>query len=127
MRKLAIILSALFLVSCSPKIIEKVHTEYVTQQVHHRDTVITKDSVYIKEWMKGDTVYVREYRDRYVYRDRWRDSIQIKEVHDTTAVERKVEKELSWGQKAKINAFPWLALAVIGLVAWVTRKWWLRL
>lgn len=119
--------SLLFLASCSPKIIEKVHTEYVTQQVHHRDTITTKDSVYVKEWMKGDTVYVREYRDRFVYRDRWRDSIQIKEVHDTTSVEKKVEKELTWGQKAKINSFPWLVLAAIGLVAWVTRKWWLRL
>lgn len=127
MRKPAIILSVLFLVSCSPKIIEKVHTEYVTQQVHHRDTIITKDSVYIKERMKGDTVYVREYRDRFVYRDRWRDSIQIKEVHDTTAVERKVEKELSWGQKAKINAFPWLVIGFLGLLIWVTKKWWLRL
>lgn len=112
---------------CSPKIVEKVHTEYVTQQVHHRDTIITKDSVYIKEWMKGDTVYVREYRDRFVYRDRWRDSVQVQEVHDTTAVEVKVEKHLSWSQKAKIGAFPWLLLGFLGLLIWVTKKWWLRL
>ena len=44
--------------SCSPRIIEKVRTEYVTQEVHHRDTIITRDSVYIREWMKGDTVSV---------------------------------------------------------------------
>lgn len=112
---------------CSPKIIEKVHTEYVTQQVHHRDTIITKDSVYIKEWMKGDTVYVREYRDRFVYRDRWRDSVQVREVHDTTAVEVKVEKPLSWSQKAKIGAFPWLVIGFLALLIWVTKKWWLRL
>jgi len=112
---------------CSPKIIEKVHTEYVTQQVHHRDTIITKDSVYIKEWMKGDTVYVREYRDRFVYRDRWRDSVQVREVHDTTAVEVKVEKPFSWSQKAKIGAFPWLVIGFLGLLIWVTKKWWLRL
>jgi len=119
MRKYAVILSLFLLVSCSPKIIEKVHTEYVTQEVHHRDTIITRDSVYIREWMKGDTVYVREYRDRLVYRDRWRDSIQIKEVHDTTAVERKVEKELSWAQKAKINSFPWLLIATLCLGGWL--------
>ena len=101
--------------ACSPKIVDRWHTQYVIQNVHHRDTVITKDSVYIREWMKGDTVYIEKYKDRYVYRDRWRDSIFVKEVHDTTAVEVKVEKELTWAQKAKINSFPWLLLALIGL------------
>lgn len=116
-----------FLPGCSPKIIERVHTEYVTQQVHHRDTIITKDSIYIREWMKGDTVYVREYRDRFIYRDRWRDSVSVREVHDTTAIEVKVEKPLSWSQKAKIGAFPWLVIGFLGLLIWVTKKWWLRL
>lgn len=125
----SVLVVALFslLSGCSPKIIEKVHTEYVTQQVHHRDTIITKDSIYIREWMKGDTVYVREYRDRFVYRDRWRDSVQVREVHDTTAVEVKVEKPLSWSQQAKIGAFPWLVIGFLGLLIWVTKKWWLRL
>ncbi len=125
----SVLVVALFslLSGCSPKIIEKVHTEYVTQQVHHRDTIITKDSIYIREWMKDDTVYVREYRDRFVYRDRWRDSVQVREVHDTTAVEVKVEKPLSWSQKAKIGAFPWLVIGFLGLLIWVTKKWWLRL
>lgn len=108
--------------SCSPKIVEKTKTEYVYQDVHHRDTIITKDSVYIREWMKGDTVYVEKYRDKYVYRDRWRDSISIKEVHDTTTVEKKVEKELTAGQKTKIGAFWWLVLAVAGFAVWTFRK-----
>jgi len=112
---------------CSPKIIERVRTEYVFQQVHHRDTVHTKDSVYIREWMKGDTVFVEKYKDRYVYRDRWRDSIQLREIHDTTAVEVKVEKPLSAFQKAKIGLFPWLLLAVVALAAWTFRKPILRL
>ena len=101
--------------ACSPKIVDRWHTQYVIQNVHHRDTVITKDSVYIREWMKGDTVYIEKYKDRYVYRDRWRDSIFVKEVHDTTAVEVKVEKDLSWAQRAKIDSFPWLLLALISL------------
>jgi hypothetical protein len=101
--------------ACSPKIVDRWHTQYVVQNVHHRDTVITKDSVYIREWMKEDTVYIEKYKDRYVYRDRWRDSIFVKEVHDTTAVEVKVEKDLSWAQRAKINSFPWLLLALISL------------
>ena len=110
--------------SCSPRIIEKVRTEYVAQEVHHRDTVITRDSVYIREWMKGDTVFVDRFRDRYVYRDRWRDSVLIQV--DSFAIERikevKVEKPLSWGKRAKIGAFWRLVSALILCAGWIIRK-----
>ena len=110
-------------VSCSPKIVELIVVQHVTTTVHHRDTTYRRDSVPTREWMKGDTVYVDRFRDRYVFRDRWRDSVSVREVHDTTAVEVKVEKNLSWAQKAKIGAFPWLVLAVIGAALWIFRKW----
>lgn len=110
--------------SCSPKIVEKWNTQYVYRDVHHRDTIITRDSVYIREWMKGDTVFVDRFRDRYVFRDRWRDSIRVQV--DSFAIERvkevQVEKPLSWGKRAKIGAFWWLVLAVAGLGVWTFRK-----
>ena len=109
--------------ACSPKIIERVVVQRDTLQVHHRDSIFTKDSVYIREWMKGDTVYLDRFRDRYIYKDRWRDSIQVRERHDTTTVEVKVERELSWAQRAKIKAFPWLLLSVIGALLWIFRKY----
>ena len=116
-----------FLPGCSPRIVEKVRTEYVYNTVHHHDTTIRRDSVYLREYVKGDTVFVEKYKDRYIFRDRWRDSIRIEERHDTTSVEVKVEKPLSWSQKAKIGAFPWLVIGFLGLLIWVTKKWWLRL
>ena len=110
--------------SCSPRIIEKVRTEYVAQEVHHRDTIITRDSVYIREWMKGDTVFVDRFRDRYVYRDRWRDSIRVQV--DSFGIERvkevQIEKSLSWGKRAKIGAFWWLVSALILCAGWIFRK-----
>lgn len=110
--------------SCSPRIIERVRTEYVTQTVHQRDTVATRDSVYIREWMRGDTVFVDRFRDRYVYRDRWRDSVRVQV--DSFAVERvkevQVEKPLSCGKRAKIAAFWWLVAAVAAMGAWTFRK-----
>jgi len=110
---------------CSPKIIERVVYQRDTTVVHHRDTTFRRDSVYIREWMKGDTVYIEKYKDRFVYRDRWRDSIRV--VRDSVAVETikevKVEKPLSWSQKAKIGAFPWILLALIGAVLWIFRKY----
>ena len=108
---------------CSPKIVERIVVQHDTTTVHHRDTTYHRDSIYIREWMKGDTVYVDRFRDRYIFRDRWRDSVSVREVHDTTAVEVKVEKNLSWSQKAKIGAFPWVLLALIGAVLWIFRKY----
>ena len=52
--------------------------------------------------------------------------MRVVESHDTTTVEVKVEK-MSWSQKAKIGAFPWLLGAFLALLIWVTRKWWLPL
>lgn len=108
--------------ACSPKIVERIVVQHDTLRVHHRDTTYQRDSVYIREWMKGDTVYIDRFRDRYVYRDRWRDSVRIVERHDTTAVQVKVEKPLSWSQKARIGAFPWLLLVVLALGVWTFRK-----
>jgi len=120
--KICLLLLAVLTAGCSPKIIEKVRTEYVFRDVHHRDTLVTRDSVYIREWLKGDTVFVEKFRDKYVYRDRWRDSVSIREVHDTTQVAVEVERKLSPGQRAKIGAFWWLVLAVVGLGVWTFRK-----
>lgn len=118
-----LLLLLLFCASCSPKIVERIVVQRDTLQVHHRDTTYHRDSIYIREWMKGDTVYVDRFRDRYVFQDRWRDSVSVREVHDTTRVEVKVEKELNWAQKAKIGTFPWLLLALIGAVLWIFRKY----
>ena len=122
-RAVPVLLAALLCAGCSPKIVERIVVQRDTLQVHHRDTTYRRDSIYIREWMKGDTVYVDRFRDRYIFRDRWRDSVSVREVHDTTAVEVKVEKNLSWSQKAKIGAFPWILLALIGAVLWIFRKY----
>ena len=80
---------------CSPKIVERIVVQHDTTTVHHRDTTYHRDSI-------------RVVRDSAVVE-------HIKEV--------KVEKNLSWSQKAKIGAFPWLLLALIGAVLWIFRKY----
>lgn len=50
-----------------------------------------------------------------------------KEHEHSIIKEVKVEKPLSWSQKAKIGAFPLLVIGFLGLLIWVTKKWWLRL
>ena len=125
-RLISVLLAMMILCAgCSPKIIERVVIQRDTTLVHHRDTMFRKDSVYIREYMKGDTVYIDRYRDRYVFRDRWRDSVTVRV--DSVAVERikevKVEKPLSFWKRVKIGLFPWLLLATAGLLVWTFRKW----
>ena len=125
MRGRIVILAVCVLVaSCSPRIIERVVVQHDTTLVHHRDSIFQKDSIYVKEWVKGDTVHHYEFRDRIIYKDRWRDSIVTKV--DSFAVETikevQVEKPLSLGQRAKIGLFWWLVLAVLGLGVWTFRK-----
>lgn len=121
---IAVVATALIFASCSPKIVERIVVQHDTTTVNHRDSIHYRDSIYIREWLKGDTVHIYEYRDRIIYKDRWRDSIVTKV--DSFAVETvkevKVEKPLSVGQKAKIGLFWWLVLAVAGLGVWTFRK-----
>ena len=125
MRGRIVILSLCVLVaSCSPKVIESVVVQHDTTLVHHRDSVFHRDSIYVREWVKGDTIHHYEYRDRIIYKDRWRDSIVTKV--DSFAVETikevQVEKPLSVWQRAKLGLFWWLVLAVLGLGVWAFRK-----
>ena len=122
MREAVIIAVALVAVSCSPKIVERVVYKHDTTQVVRIDSVRywQKDSVFIRE--KGDTVF--QYVEKVHYRDRFRiDTLkEVREVHDTTFFERKVEKELSVGQKAKIGAFWWLLAGLAACLVWIFRK-----
>ena len=44
-----------------------------------------------------------------------KDSIATKEIY--------IEKELNWAQRAKIKAFPWILLGLIGALLWIFRKY----
>lgn len=55
--------------------------------LHTHDTLVLHDSIYIREFIKGDTVY----RDRVEYRDRWRTRIVHDTIRDTQIVEKVIE------------------------------------
>lgn len=114
----------LILSGCSPKIYERVVYQKDTTYVSKIDSIYKyeRDSVFVRE--KGDTVY--KYVERVRYRDRYKVDTLVKVMVDSVAVERikevKVEKPLSWWQRAKIGAFWWLvAILLIGVV-WIFRK-----
>lgn len=115
---------SLLLASCSPKIVErvKVVTEY--RNVYQIDTTIQHDSVFIREWVKGDTVFVREYRDKYIYRyNTVRDTlVKVDSVAVETIREVKVEQPLSLAKRAKLRLFWWVVAVAAGLGVWTFRR-----
>jgi len=106
--------------------VERTVVQHDTTVVHRRDSIRLRDSIYVREWVRGDTVYVDRFRDRFVYRDRWRDSIRVQ--HDTTAVERtrevKVERPWAWYDRAAlwIGRLAFLALVIYFVILFINRK-----
>lgn len=96
-----VLLVVLLLVGCRTTesiTVPEVHTEYVYRD--SRDSIYVRDSIYIKEQQKGDTVTVLEYR----YRDRFRYLTDTLVVRDTVTVYVphdvvKVFHSLTWWQK----------------------------
>lgn len=128
------ILLASLLTSCSPRIVERLviqrDTTYLSS--HVRDSIYLHDSVYVKEYIKGDTVFIVKYRDR------WRD--RTREVHDTlwrtkidsvqVSVPVEVEKKLPVGKKIRLWLF--LPLVVLSVIGWRKElvkmfRWFIRL
>ena len=109
---------------CTTKVVEHIIHQRDTTYIERQkvDSVYKRDSIYIRE--KGDTVYIykEKIRDRYRY---IHDTIRLVKV-DSVFIDRPVEvekeKPLTWWQTARLEAFWWLAGAVVLLLAWVFRK-----
>ena len=96
------------------------HESHVLQRV---DTIYQHDSVFVREVMRGDTVYLT----RTEYRDRWR----IREVHDTIHNTQYITQTIEHPPERYVPKFyKWctIALWAIGLLVmgyWLL-KWWLK-
>lgn len=120
------VLLALFMcsiTSCSPKIIQpNTHTQIEYRDRIIRDSLFFRDSVFIKEHTKGDTVYIDKVVYQYRYKDKFRVDTLVREVHDTTTVITEVEKKLTPIQSLKQNSFWWLIALLACCVGWIFRK-----
>lgn len=123
-RAFPILLLALLLASCSPRIVERVVAQHDTTYIVKRDSVTfyDRDSIFIRE--KGDTVY--QYVERWRWRDRVRVDTIIRVKVDSLTVERikevPVQIHLSGWERLKIGAFWWLLGLVAVLLLWTFRK-----
>lgn len=120
----ALLLLALLtvLLSCSPRMIDNSTARVEYRDRILRDSLYFRDSIYITERQHGDTVYLREYRDRLVWRDKEVHDTVAVEVHDTTTVEKPVPADLTWTQQAKLDSWWWLLAAALAFGGWTFRK-----
>ena len=121
-KSLIILICARLAAACSPRIIERVHTEIEYRDRVERDSLYLHDSVYVHEHASNDTVYLDKFVYKYIYRDKFKtDSVYVA-IHDTTQVEKLVEKELNWGQRVKMDSWWILLVLVLMLGLWTLRK-----
>ena len=118
----------ILLVSVSCKSVEPslytLHRDSVAYTIHQTiDTIVMRDSVYVREVMRGDTVYLT----RTEWRDRWRTRVVHDTVRHTEYVDRVVEKP---PERYVPKFYRWCTglLFAIGLLAigYGLLKWWLK-
>ena len=95
-------------------------TSYVQRSATH-DTIYLRDSVYVREVMKGDTVF----RDRVEYRDRWRTRLVHDTIRDTQMVEKVIENP---PERYVPKFYKWCTGLLLGLLLVtgivIALKWW---
>lgn len=104
--------------------VETVKHDTIYQTAFKADSVQTVDSIYIKELVKGDTVYLEKIK--YHFRDKVKmvtDTI-VEKVVEVKEIPIEVEKKLTKWQQFKIDAGEWviggaLLLLAIFAVLWV--------
>lgn len=97
---------ALAFCSCKTKVVtaEKVHDVYHNVTDTIRDSI--KHEVFVKEFVKGDTVY--QYHTEYLYKDRWK-------VHDSIIIQRdSVPYPVEVIKEVEKRVTPWYNYLLIG-------------
>lgn len=106
---LLIVVTCCILAGCKTKYIEvpSIHYETVTKRdtVSRVDSIYQHDSVWVNQYIKGDTVVQEKYRYKILYKDRWREKIAYRDsiVRDSIPYKVEVEKPLTRLQKTFIG------------------------
>ena len=115
---------ALLCAGCSPRVVETVvvRTDTLIQTKVEKDSVVHRDSVYVHEWQKGDTVYMEKVK----WMERWRDRLLTDTLYisktDTVAVKdvvvKEVAKPMGWCAKTFMIVGIVASLILIVIIVW---------
>ena len=103
------------------------HIDTLIQTKVQRDSIWKHDSIYLHEWMKGDTVYIEKTRWLTDYKERLRIDTVYKSRIDTitkTITKMKTNADsLTWWQQTRIKiANVMIYLAILIFVVWLAKK-----
>ena len=98
-------------------------TSTASASIHTTDTIIIRDSIFLREYVAGDTVF----RDRIQYRDRWRTHI----VHDTVLKTDSIVQVIEHPPERFIPPFykhctTILFIILAAGVVWIVGKWYIK-
>lgn len=127
-KALIAIIIAMVCVGCTTtKYVETIKTDTLHHYELQLDSIVRIDSIYEKEYVKGDTIY----KEKEVHRYRNTHKAKVDTVREIKVeyVEKPIEvgKKLTAWQKFKINAGEWLLAGVALMLLlfaflWVIRK-----
>ena len=115
---------ALLCAGCSHRVVETVvvRTDTLIQTKVEKDSVVHRDSVWVHEWQKGDTVYMEKVK----WMERWRDRLLTDTLYisktDTVAVKdvvvKEVAKPMGWCAKTFMIVGILASLILIVIFVW---------
>ena len=130
----AVIICGMCFTSCTTTktvTVERVRTDTVRITQTQRDSIFLHDSIHVKEYQRGDTVWMQVDRWHTQYRDRLVTDTLYQSRTDSIPVPYPVEKlvpaELTTWQRLRLWLGNIALVAILALVIWSTRKWWLKL
>jgi hypothetical protein len=108
--------------------VEKVRTDTIYENHTTRDSIYLHDSIHVKEWQKGDTIWVEKVKWVTKWEAHLTHDTIYRATHDTipkpypVIKTQKVEKELNWWQRMRMTVgdIALFALALI-LVVWLVK------
>ena len=124
MKKLLVVLMALGLVSsCAVKervvTVERVRTDTLRETRNMLDSIYLHDSVFVKQYERGETVFVEKERWHTRYQDRLLVDTVYKSRTDSVPVPYEVtefvEYNLTWWQKTRMYAGDVLMVSLLGI------------
>lgn len=109
--------------------VETVTTDSIYVDRYLRDSIYQRDSVFVNQWMVGDTVYQDKVIWKYVYRDKVRyDTVSILRS-DSVRVPYPVEHQLTKWEQIRLDVGGWAIgvviitiLIVIGCIVYKLKK-----
>ena len=112
--------------SCATKervvTVERVRTDTLRETRNIRDSIYLHDSVWVKQYERGETVFVEKERWHTRYQDRLlMDTMYVSRTDSVPVpypVETLVERQLSWWQRTQMYAGDVLLLVLVGGVVY---------